>query len=406
MIDRGFTSFQEIYRLAKNKKIVFFGAGSVAKKTKRKLIDFKLSIILDNNPNDWGGESMGLKILNPNFIKSNEFNKNNYFIIICTTSFISVSNQLTNYGLISGKNFIVSPLMNDLRIIYDLESINKKILFTSGLPAENSKEYGGGIYELDIKKDKWKYKKIYSGTCYGVIKNKNKYIAVDDKKGLISFGKNYKITQSQKFKIGTRAHGIAYSDKFEKYFVVASLLDKILIFDKSLNYLDEINISNKYEKNKELAHHCNDICIVENSLYVSMFSYSGNFTNDIFDGVVLEIDIETKEILRPVISNLWMPHNISYIGGNLTVLDSLRGGLRQNNAQEIGIFPGFTRGLDFDGTFFYIGQSRNRNFSKTFGVSKNISIDTSIIIFDPITKVSRSIFLPSKLSEIHSILLI
>ena len=43
-----------------------------------------------------------------------------------------------------------------------------------------------------------------------------------------------------------------------------------------------------------------------------------------------------------------MPHNISYISGNLTVLDSLRGGLRQNNAQEIGVFPGFTRGLDFN----------------------------------------------------------
>ena len=137
-----------------------------------------------------------------------------------------------------------------------------------------------------------------------------------------------------------------------------------------------------------------------------MFSYSGNFNNDIFDGVVLEIDIKTGKVFRPVIQDLWMPHNISYISGNLTVLDSLRGGLRQNNAQEIGVFPGFTRGLDFDGTFFFIGQSRNRNFSKTFGVSKNISIDTSIIIFDPVTKVSRSISLPSKLSEIHSVLII
>ena len=101
-----------------------------------------------------------------------------------------------------------------------------------------------------------------------------------------------------------------------------------------------------------------------------------------------------------------MPHNISFFEGSLTVLDSLRGSLRNNNAQEIGIFPGFTRGLDFDGSLYFIGQSRNRNFSKTFGTSKNISIDTSIIIFDPETKVSKSIFLPSNLSEIHSVLLI
>ena len=137
-----------------------------------------------------------------------------------------------------------------------------------------------------------------------------------------------------------------------------------------------------------------------------MFSLTGNFKNDIFDGVVLEIDIPTGRILSPVITDLWMPHNICMFNGSLTVLDSLRGGLLQNNAQVIGRFPGFTRGLDSDGVYYYIGQSKNRNYSKTIGISKNISIDTAIIVFDEHTKVSRSIQLPPKLSEIHSVLVI
>ena len=87
----------------------------------------------------------------------------------------------------------------------------------------------------------------------------------------------------------------------------------------------------------------------------------------------------------------------------MTVLDSLRGNLLSHNFQVIGTFPGFTRGLDFDGRFFYIGQSRNRNHSKYLGKSDNISIDSSIIIFDPITKVSKSIFLPTDIAEIHSL---
>jgi hypothetical protein len=139
---------------------------------------------------------------------------------------------------------------------------------------------------------------------------------------------------------------------------------------------------------------------------VSMFSYTGNWKKDIFDGAVVEIDLTTKTINGPIIQNLSMPHNISYHGGGICVLDSLPGYLRKNNASVVGEFSAFTRGLDFDGIYFYIGQSRNRNFSKNLGVSNNISIDTAIVIFDEHTKVSRSLHLPSKLSEIHSIVLI
>ena len=145
---------------------------------------------------------------------------------------------------------------------------------------------------------------------------------------------------------------------------------------------------------------------MDNSLYVTMFSYTGNWKKDVFDGVALEIDLATKKLLLPVITDLWMPHNISFLDGSLTVLDSLRGELKTNNARAIGRFPAFTRGLDFDGVYYYIGQSRNRNFSKNLGLSLNISIDTAIVIFDHITKASRTIYLPQKLSEIHSILVI
>ena len=137
-----------------------------------------------------------------------------------------------------------------------------------------------------------------------------------------------------------------------------------------------------------------------------MFSRTGNWQNDVFDGCILEFDIETKENLGPIKENLWMPHNIQMIDGSLHVLNSLTGELLANNFQVIGKFPAFTRGLDFDGIYYFIGQSRNRNYSKNIGVSKNISIDAGIIVFDEITKASRFLQLPPKISEIHSILLI
>jgi hypothetical protein len=137
-----------------------------------------------------------------------------------------------------------------------------------------------------------------------------------------------------------------------------------------------------------------------------MFSYTGNWKRDIFDGVALEIDLNSNKVIGLVMSDLWMPHNISFLDGSLVVLDSLRGELKTNNARAVGRFPAFTRGLDFDGVYYYIGQSRNRNYSKNLGLSLNISIDTAIVIFDQVTKASRTIHLPQKLSEIHSILVI
>ena len=88
------------------------------------------------------------------------------------------------------------------------------------------------------------------------------------------------------------------------------------------------------------------------------------------------------------------------------LLDSLPGNLLGNNFQTLGSFPAFTRGLASDGIFYYIGQSRNRNFSKNLGFSKNVSIDAGIIVFDSATKVSRFLQLPPSISEVHSINLI
>ena len=395
-----FSSFKKISEFSKNKKIVLFGGENIAEKTIRR-ID-KIDFIVDNSPNMWGAKRLGVNVYKPDILKEEK----NIFVVICTTSFSEVSEQLEDMGLTIEKDFMVSPILNDLRIISELESINKRLLFTSGSPQQYSSEYGGGIYELVVDGYEWKYKKILSGVCYGLIHYGENIIAIDDNLGIVELDREYNIVRSKEFRKGSRCHGIAYSDITNCFYVVSSDFDQILVFDNNFNHISSISLSDKYEIQKVPCHHCNDLCVVGHSLYVSMFSFTGNWKQDIFDGVVLEIDITTNKIRNPIISNLWMPHNVAFLGGCLVVLESLRGHLRKHNAQVVGTFPGFTRGLDSDGEYFFIGQSRNRNYSKYIGLSKNISIDTSIIIFDEETKVSRSLQLPSKLSEIHSILLL
>ena len=136
-----------------------------------------------------------------------------------------------------------------------------------------------------------------------------------------------------------------------------------------------------------------------------MFSISGNFNKEIYDGSILEIDIFDTDKRNIITNNLWMPHNISYYDNSIHVLNSFKGELLAYNLKVIGKFPAFARGLDYDGNYYYVGQSRNRNFSKLLGDSLNISIDTGVTIFEPEKKLSRFLQLHPKLSEIHSVLL-
>ena len=397
-----FTTFQEINKRIENKTIILFGAGNIAEKTARVFSEKKIEAIVDNAKNLWGESQLDTVIHSPEYLTKAK----NFYIVICTTSFVEVSQQLKQFGFKSEKDFCVSPILNDLRIIDELETINQKLLFSSGSPKQESSEYGGGIYELEVCGDTWLHKKVISGNCYGMIKYGNNYISVDQELGIFEFDREYNIVRSKEMPHGMRPHGIDYSEKHKKFFVVGSYLDSVLSLDKNFDILDTYSVSHKYERTGKPHHHCNDCCVVGDSLFVSMFSLSGNWKLDVFDGVVLEFDILTKEKFSPVIQNLWMPHNIDYIDGSLHVLDSLPGQLKTNNARVIGDFPAFTRGLAYDGVYYYIGQSRNRNYSRNMGVSNNVSIDAGIVVFDPQTKASRLLQLPPKVSEIHSLLLI
>ena len=398
-----FTTLQDINKKSNGRDIVLFGSGIIAEKTARILTEKNIVAIVDNASNLWGQKQLGVNIISPKYLQGEGKNS---FVLICTTSFVEVAAQLDLFGMKAEYNYYVSPVMNDLRIIDELETIEKRMLFTSGSPKVDNDSFGGGIYEMNVKGDEWEHKKVISGNCYGLIKYGDNFISVDTERGIFEFNQDYKIVRQGELPSGIRAHGIDYSEKHEKFFVVGSYLDGVIILDKEFNILDQINISYKRERTGKPDHHCNDCLVVEDSLYVSMFSMTGNWKRDVFDGAILEYDLVTKELVGPVIQNLWMPHNIKFIEGSLHVLDSLPGQLKTNNAKVIGEFPAFTRGLAHDGVYYFIGQSRNRNYSKNIGVSKNVSIDAGIIVFDGYTKASRFLQLPPKISELHSIVLL
>lgn len=395
-----FSTFQEVARHAAGRPIALWGGGNIAAKTARKL-SRPIAHLIDNNPNLRGTEQLGVTVQGAGFLATLPAKP---YILICTTSFIEVSEQLAGLGYAPEVDFLVSPILNDLRIIAEMETLEARLLFTSGLPPMEDPSRGGGLYELTLKGEEWTYRKVHSGNCHGLVEHGENFLLVDDEKGLLEIDREYRVVRAGELPTGLRAHGVSRGEAGGCYYVACSYADKVIELDADFRQVREFRLSHRHARDGEPHHHCNDCLVVGDSLYVSMFSLTGSWKRDVFDGVVLEFDLVTGEKLAPVMTDLWMPHNIALIDGSLTVLDSLRGRLLKNNALSVGEFPGFARGLAHDGSYFYVGQSRNRNYSRYLGLSKNIAIDTAIIVFDEYTKVSRSLQLPSKVSEIHSIL--
>lgn len=381
----------------KNKKIVLFGSGNIAEKTLRKGSGLDIDFIVDNSINLQNTNFLNYKIHNPKNIKSNQI------VLICSTAVSDISEQLDSYGLKPNIDYFVSPILNDLLAIEELEKINKIVYFTSGTVSKNN--FGGGFYKLSINREDYNLKRLHSGPCYGSVRVEDTIYFIDTDKGIFSFSiKNNSIEFVKETPSKSRAHGISYNINNKNFYVTCSYLDAVIEYDSNFNELSRFKLSNKIDFSGNPHHHCNDNFAIGNSLYVSMFSSTGNWKKDVFDGCIAEFDIDKRERLPDLKKDLYMPHNVRFYDGSIHVLDSLPGHLKANNFSIIGTFPAFTRGLDYNNGLYYIGQSKNRNFSKVLGLSNNISIDCGIIIFNPTQKVSRFIPLSMQIGEIHSII--
>jgi hypothetical protein len=387
-------SFRNFHAI-KSEEFVLFGSGNIAKKTMLKL-DKKVKFIVDNSKNLQGTSFEGIEVKSPDQIGLN------HVVIICSTAITEISQQLISMGLTPNVNFLLSPVLNDLLAIEELEKLSTSFYFTSGSVPTDA--FGGGFYHVNIEHDKTSIKRIYAGPCYGSTRINNKIYFIDTDKGVMSFDtRNKSISLEGTTPKGSRAHGISYNNWNNSYYVTCSYLDAVIEYDVDFNETRRFVLSNKLEQTNTAAHHCNDNLAIGSSLFVTMFSSSGNWKKDVFDGCVAEFDLVSGERLRDVHKDLFMPHNIMSFDGSLHVLDSLPGHLRAFNFQIQGTFPAFTRGLAYHKGLYYVGQSKNRNFSKALGLTNNISIDCGIIVWHPEIKVSRFIQISEKIGEVHSI---
>lgn len=398
----GWLNWNEINEIIKDKEVAFFGRGNWILKT-QPYLNKEPSFIYDNNKFEWG-EIRELSLMVYPGHTANGVRKEDTFIIITTSHFHEVYDQLVDMGLVPGKHFCISPSLKNHRAQMEIDMHTAEIYLTCSDPYNESNGVGGGLYKYHIPS--CTLTKLISGKCHGMVAGNNCYYMVDDHTCSVrKLDKDFKPIERFELPRGSRPHGIAYCPKRNWVFVNLSDHDLIAVYDTEYYQpIKEIRLSEKRWRMGSSQHHINDVLVYEDSLYVTMFSFSGNWKIGIFDGGILEFDIDSGERCpTPLVSSLWMPHTPTIIRGKLWYVDSMRGHA-YCGTEELPIeFNGFIRGIAYDEHFYYIGQSLHRHPDRLRKISHNISLDTGIFLIDKDSYMTR--FFPTpNLTDINTVL--
>ena len=199
--------------------------------------------------------------------------------------------------------------------------------------------------------------------------------------------------------------GFDYCKQKKLYYVVNAATDEIQVYSKYFKFIKSVPFSNEFNKFKESQHHLNDLIVFNKKIFVSYFSLKGGWRKNNFDGGLAEIKLTDKKLfIKPILKNIKMPHSPKIIENKIHLLGSFHGEfLSQENKSMISKFPGFIRGLDFEGKFIFIGQSENMYILRMVGKSNNISCNAGIYLFDKKLKVSKFFSTPD-IMNIHDLI--
>lgn len=256
----------------------------------------------------------------------------------------------------------------------------------------------GGLFYVDLEKNS--SMKIFEGDCRGVDRYKEFIYMITQSHGVVVLNRQLEVVNT--FGMDQQAfHGIRVIND-HTVLIVETSLDSIGIYRlDDFERIGEIKISD----NTGDKHHINDICIAGSRVYISMFSYSGLWRAETFafDGVILEYDLTSKTVIRTVKDGLRFPHSVLDIEGRQFYCGSLDLNLSDTD-KTVARFGGFTRGLAYDGRYFFVGQSSMRHLEEVLKYNLNVSMDVGIHIFDSQTHTNRFFPLPAR--QVYEIVLI
>lgn len=384
-------SWNEVRQACQNKRIVLFGRSEdwVHKTTPN--LPHPAEYIADNNRAHEGTSFAGISVRHASTLA--EEKPGDVYLVITTGSFESVVTQLNEMGFTPGSDFCCSPAYRDFGLRYEMKEYEQTLLVScSDYSDPSSRRYsksGGGLYRYQIGPNE--SEKVIPGHFRQVTDGDGVLYAVEFVEAKV-YVVDRKLNVLDTFALeAPNACGIARCPK-RGILVVANPGDDSFTFyeEKTFKKLDKFHFSDRFQRQGVAGHHINDLCIVGDSIFVSYFSFTGNREQGVLDGGVSELLIDDMGSgPTQLVQNLWMPHSVEFLDGNLCYADSMRGTFYNSLHSVAGKVHGFARGLTYDNRFYYVGQSEDIYMSRLFGISDNIMLNAGFYMFDLETKVSR-----------------
>lgn len=348
-----FLSEKELKQKEQEHSIILWGAGVLGEKTLNILHSDPICF-LDNNPKLQGGKFEGVPIHPPNKISELRAEVD-IFLVICVQKHQELHPFLKEHGFEYGKDCAITPMANEFKVLEDLRNHEATLLF-SNYDAE------GGLYLYDFATDN--LEKVFHGSVRGFTKVGDEVICAS-KRGIHRLDAHdfseLEHNDIEQYEIC----GITYDAESNQLLLGNTQTDEVTFIEfDSLEVERSISLSDRFETTGEEQHHINDILVLEDRIFVSVFSLTGWWRWDVFDGGVYQINRRSGDRQKLHASDLWMPHSIVEYSGDLYVLDSMNGHLLKGFKHKKAEFQGFVRGVDFSGKFCYVGQSMHRHVSR------------------------------------------
>jgi hypothetical protein len=391
-----FVRRSEVNKLEEKYRIIGYGAGKIGNDTVE-FLNCKFDYFVDQNyygdkTSPYWSSSIGVK---SNEVLDNEV-INEILIIICTERYIEAIDKVLE--IIPGANFLISPLLKDFKALSNYKCASQSLI-VAGYGAD------GGIYKINTKNGR--YEILKKGSFRGMASKDDQIFAVNENGNLIEVydGKNFCFKTIINCDENIWAHGLVYSKYHKSFFVVASKKDGIIQYDaETLDYKKFYSFKKRKGTASDYAHHLNDICVINDELFISMISYSGFWKNAIYDGVIGNLELFDNYFdVRILKSNLNFPHSITSVGNEIFYLESTTGTLKRGVGDDIAQFNGFVRGLTGNRKLIYIGQSRERRLKDALKYRAAVNLDAGIYIYDRDSQTYRFWRLPDMM-DIYGII--
>ncbi len=171
-------SYSLLNNLLKDRMVVFFGRGNWVLKTASYLSDHhRFGYIVDNNKYEWGQvRELGLTVYSPDKLLSET---RDVIVIITTSHFKEVYNQLQGMYLPPNVTYYVSPALKDYKAQVEIGEHQQIIYLTcSDAPNPGHPTSGGGLYSYNTENGY--LRKLFRGKTHGIVRGKSAYYLVDD----------------------------------------------------------------------------------------------------------------------------------------------------------------------------------------------------------------------------------